>query len=457
MHPLTIFDGFIDEVRISSTDRSPEWIRASYNNQNNATSYLSFGMEDLSPVPLATVTTDAATNVTENSATLNATVNPNGSETTVYFEWGADTTYGNTTASQAIGSGTVELIVTDNISGLLPDITYHYRIVAENDSGTSYGNDMSFRTPAGTLGWYDPVWQHRQEVTIAGTMADADLGDFPLLVKITDAANEVFIKAWSNGDDIRFTLSDGTTLLDHEIEIFDTTPGIEELTAWVRVPGISSDTDTTIYLYYGNADATNQENPEGVWDGNYVMVQHLNEAMWSYYDSTANNNDANYIDVTARGAAGAVGDAVEFGTDDYINIPDTGVDSALDLSGGGSITLSAWINATGTGEYPGNQAGIIAKGPNGGTNGYTLRIDGHNCTAYGDYTVMGTRAGNWGGICGTANNALPNSWSHVVYVYDSATYDHYLYINGILDILIRKAICVLVNGAVYRLTGLSMK
>lgn len=46
---------------------------------------------------------------------------------------------------------------------------------------------------------------------------------------------------------------------------------------------------------------------------------------------------------------------------------------------------------------------------------------------------MGTQAGNWYGICGTANNVVPNSWDHVVYVYDSATFDHYLYINGLLN------------------------
>ena len=46
------------------------------------------------PTPTPSATTNAATNVTGNSATLNGTVNPNGSSTTVYFQYGTDTNYG---------------------------------------------------------------------------------------------------------------------------------------------------------------------------------------------------------------------------------------------------------------------------------------------------------------------------------------------------------------------------
>ena len=42
-------DGKIDEVRISKTVKSPEWILTSYNNQNDPMSFLSFGPEETSP------------------------------------------------------------------------------------------------------------------------------------------------------------------------------------------------------------------------------------------------------------------------------------------------------------------------------------------------------------------------------------------------------------------------
>jgi len=98
-----------------------------------------------------TATTDPATNINGNSTTLNATVNPNGSTTTVYFEWGTTTSYGNITPIQPIGSGTSPISVSANLTGLSPNTTYHYRIVATNVVGTTtYGSDMSFTTTGGT-------------------------------------------------------------------------------------------------------------------------------------------------------------------------------------------------------------------------------------------------------------------------------------------------------------------
>ena len=97
----------------------------------------------LIPIP-PTVTTDPATSVTSTSATLNGTVNPNGSDTTYYFEYGADTSYGLTTETIIAGSGTIAISVNENISDLNPDDTYHYRIRATNNFGTSYGSDRMF-------------------------------------------------------------------------------------------------------------------------------------------------------------------------------------------------------------------------------------------------------------------------------------------------------------------------
>jgi phosphodiesterase/alkaline phosphatase D-like protein len=97
-----------------------------------------------------TATTNAASNVTSNSATLNGTVNPNGLATTVYFQWGTSTSYGNTTPSQSIGSGTSNVNVSANLSGLSPNTTYHYRVVAYNSAGTRYGSNVSFTTTGST-------------------------------------------------------------------------------------------------------------------------------------------------------------------------------------------------------------------------------------------------------------------------------------------------------------------
>lgn len=58
--------------------------------------------------------------------------------------------------------------------------------------------------------------------------------------------------AASDFDDIRFTTSDGTTLLDYWIE---QTTGNGMATIWVEYDSIGT-TDTTFYMYYGKADAS---------------------------------------------------------------------------------------------------------------------------------------------------------------------------------------------------------
>jgi hypothetical protein len=100
--------------------------------------------------PTPTATTGAATGVSSSSATLNGTVNANGSSTTVTFEYGTTTAYGS--AVVAIPSpvtGYTNTAVNASLSGLAPNTTYHYRVVAVNASGTTYGADMTFTTEAG--------------------------------------------------------------------------------------------------------------------------------------------------------------------------------------------------------------------------------------------------------------------------------------------------------------------
>jgi hypothetical protein len=95
------------------------------------------------PPPTApAVTTLAAVIATATSETLNAQVDPNGADTTVYFQWGATTNYGNVTPSVTLTDGlnsaqAVEQVIT----GLLPGTQVHFQAVAVNSVGTTYGLD----------------------------------------------------------------------------------------------------------------------------------------------------------------------------------------------------------------------------------------------------------------------------------------------------------------------------
>ncbi len=107
----------------------------------------------LMPVPLfaagvPNVITESATNVSQNSATVNGQVNPNEAATSYWFEWGTGTSLGNTTAAQSVGSASYQIPVSAGIAGLQTQTTYYFRTVAQNQYGTSYGTIFSFSTTA---------------------------------------------------------------------------------------------------------------------------------------------------------------------------------------------------------------------------------------------------------------------------------------------------------------------
>jgi hypothetical protein len=92
--------------------------------------------------------TDAAANVTETGATLRGSVNPLGFATTYYFDWGTGTGYGNRipATAQGAGSGTEPQAVSQELTGLTPGTTVHYRLVATNTFGSVAAADQAFTT-----------------------------------------------------------------------------------------------------------------------------------------------------------------------------------------------------------------------------------------------------------------------------------------------------------------------
>ena len=92
------------------------------------------------------VTTDAASSVTPTAARLNGTITPNGQSTSWYFDYGTSTRYGTRTAVANAGSGTRATRVNASLTRLRTGVTYHYRLVATNGSGTTVGRDRTFST-----------------------------------------------------------------------------------------------------------------------------------------------------------------------------------------------------------------------------------------------------------------------------------------------------------------------
>jgi len=88
--------------------------------------------------------------VTATSAALQAGVYPNGEATSYYWQYGKTAAYGSQTAAVTLPAGTAAVSVSGALASLAPASTYHYRLVATNASGTSYGYDFTLNTAAST-------------------------------------------------------------------------------------------------------------------------------------------------------------------------------------------------------------------------------------------------------------------------------------------------------------------
>jgi hypothetical protein len=128
------------------------------------------------PVPAPTVTTGGSEGVGVGSATLTGTIDPHGWDTMYLFEYGPSTAYGSSWPSVQVDLGALEGFqpVLVSVSNLLPGTVYHYRLVATNGGGTSYGPDMTFTTgeyPAQVI--QEPLSLRTLLVPSGGTVAKA--------------------------------------------------------------------------------------------------------------------------------------------------------------------------------------------------------------------------------------------------------------------------------------------
>jgi len=191
--------------------------------------------------------------------------------------------------------------------------------------------------------WADSNYKHKKLVTIDKDKVAGDDTDFPVIVSITDTD---LTGCLSNGYDIKFYNANEDTQLKHERESFDNSTGA--LLAWVKIPVLSSTSDTLFYMYYEYEDEdTDQADPENVWDANFMMVQHMTDVTdQTTADSTSNDNDGTKEDSDSPLGTtdGKIGDAQVFsGADNYIKMADS-----VTLNGGADgfaeLKIDMWFN-----------------------------------------------------------------------------------------------------------------
>ncbi len=357
------FDGTIDEVRISNIVRSDQDIATEYNNQSAVSEFITFGAEE-SIVPSITSVTDSP-DPAQHSSTITFSVDWNDdidpSENVKVKICKTDSLtgqncdgghYASSTAFTTSDPETATYIVQADDVGAKD----YYAFVCNDDgncSGSTHGaftiRTTQVNTPYTNSGrWYNANWKYRRAITLQSSQISTTTDSFAVLATTTLSDLKSYAHDGhvgnSDGYDIVFTDSDGETLLNYEREKFDSDTG--EMVYWINTD-ISSTTDKVVYMYYGNASASDLATTTGVWDDEYVMVNHLahdgvaTTTYPDFLDSTKYNNDGSSVLMNSDDLVdGQANGALDFdGVDDYV---DAGSGSSLNLNK--SLTLSAWVN-----------------------------------------------------------------------------------------------------------------
>jgi hypothetical protein len=267
-------------------------------------------------------------------------------------------------------------------------------------------------------------YPYRKAIVISNTNVDSNLSDFPLLVAFTNDPNlGSRMTDTTNFNDIRFTDSDGATLLKYEKESMSISGGLATGRYWVRVPLIKSSSNTTLYVYYGKSGAADGSDKNNVWDANYNSVWHFSEGTGTITRDSKNNMTGTLMggaNAPTWTSSGAISNGLSFNGSGYIAIS-----GGVPPSGNTQYTLEAWIKIANTG----NRRGIVGWG----TYGATSQCNALRST--NEFTGRSLMNYWWASLAATSTDPLltANIWSHAVSNYSQSQNTVQLFFNGMLN------------------------
>lgn len=252
-------------------------------------------------------------------------------------------------------------------------------------------------------------WHYEKPLTISSSKVSSNVSNFHYLVYL-DSSNFDFSKARSDGHDIRFTDSSGTTLLNYFREKHDSTNQVAIY--HVKIPLVSSSQDTTIYMYYGNTAAS---------DGSTTYANVFNNQVAYYpFDGNANDLSGNYNGTwngTAQYDTGVMGQAAKF---DGSSGVDRDYNAMLGNTSNPNVLISFWIKAY---TYSTRYDAFCIGGDTGTGNSIKVYLNKtNNNTLYVGYFETGSNLEN--------QAMTTTNWNNIVI--ESVNDNKKVYINGSL-------------------------
>ncbi|MEM9326009.1 MAG: DUF2341 domain-containing protein, partial [Bacteroidota bacterium] len=382
------FDGLIDEVRLTTSDLGEDWITTEYSNMSDpgvGGFIKSLGsLQQECSISSGVVVAEETPIESGTSTTLTLL----GYEGGATLQWQSSTD--NCNFADVFGE-TSETINTGNLSE-----TTYYRVIV-----TSGCDIESGAVAIEVVQPYLAGYTYRKKLTLDGAGIFGNHTNFPSLIDFSSDADLAANVTNGDGWDIVFTDSDGTTLLNHDLEYYDNSTGA--LRAWVQM-GLTDQTDKEIFMYFGNPTATDPGlDAAATFDATYVGVWHFDDPSGNISDTKA-SNDATANGTIGYSATGQIGGALDFSGDDYLVISDNA--SIQDIT---PLTISFWaqIESNGNGDsfwWKDNGAGLEII--SGNTWNFDLDANGDRLRKRSNSGAFSTTSPEWRYFSVTWNGGL---------------------------------------------------
>ena len=218
---------------------------------------------------------------------------------------------------------------------------------------------------AAEANWWDAKWPTRKKIDIdtsgKGVAIAEPIGTTAVLVRLHEGVFS-FMSAKEDGSDLRFVADDHKTPLKHHVEKWDSL--LNEAYVWVQVPDLKPASTTSIWLYYGNTEATAPEAAKETYEPNTTLVYHFADAAKAGTDSSPTGASAEGAPPPAAGSL--IGNGLRLFGQTPVKVP---APPLPEWAPGAPLTVSTWIKPSAL------QPNAVILSRRDGANAFVLGLD----------------------------------------------------------------------------------